>query len=108
MMRPVARGRLSILTYTFMYSRVQRGLAGDSALQTVRLQTLSKAAGVASARSAADVRGLDDRVLRCAAVTPDQNFDVNDAATLLDLVEAGLGVALMPADRRHACGASGV
>src|SRR4051812_22092046 len=42
------------------------------------------------------VRGLADRVLHSAGITPDQKFEVNDTATLLDLVEAGLGVALVP------------
>lgn len=43
------------------------------------------------------VRGLADRVLHAAGISPDTKLEANDTATLLDLVEAGLGVALVPA-----------
>ena len=42
------------------------------------------------------VRTLADSALRAAGVAPQVNLEVNDTNTLLDLVEAGLGVALIP------------
>jgi DNA-binding transcriptional LysR family regulator len=43
------------------------------------------------------VRALADRVLQEAAIATDRRLEVNDTATLLELVHAGLGVALVPA-----------
>jgi DNA-binding transcriptional LysR family regulator len=42
------------------------------------------------------VRSLSDTALRSTGMEPRYAFEVNDTATLLDLVEAGLGVALVP------------
>jgi hypothetical protein len=42
-------------------------------------------------------RGLADRLIRQVGIAPDHRLEVNDTATVLDLVEAGLGVALVPA-----------
>ena len=42
------------------------------------------------------VRSLSDLALRSTGMEPRYAFEVNDTATLLDLVEAGLGVALVP------------
>ena len=42
------------------------------------------------------VRTLADSALRSAGVVSQVNLEVNDTNTLLDLVEAGLGVALIP------------
>jgi len=39
---------------------------------------------------------LVDRVLRSAGMEPRVDLEVNDTSTLLDLVEAGLGVAVIP------------
>jgi DNA-binding transcriptional LysR family regulator len=41
-------------------------------------------------------RTLADRALRSVSVEPQYAFEVNDIATLLSLVEAGLGAALIP------------
>ena len=41
------------------------------------------------------IRSLADRLMRESGVLLDTNLEVNDTATLLDLVEAGLGVALI-------------
>ena len=49
------------------------------------------------------VRTLSDLALRARGVEPHYAFEVNDTQTLLDLVEVGLGVALLPeviADQR--------
>ena len=42
------------------------------------------------------VRELTDQALFAAGVTPNYRFEVNDTATLLDLVQAGLGIAVVP------------
>lgn len=42
------------------------------------------------------IRTLSDLALRSRGVEPHYAFEVNDTSTLLDLVEAGLGVALLP------------
>ena len=42
------------------------------------------------------VRTLTDSALRFAGVVSQVNLEVNDTNTLLDLLEAGLGVALIP------------
>ena len=42
------------------------------------------------------VRSLSDLALRSVGIEPHYAFEVNDTATLLDLVEAGLGVAIVP------------
>jgi DNA-binding transcriptional LysR family regulator len=41
------------------------------------------------------MRNLTERATTAAAVSLDINLEVNDTATLLDLVEAGLGVTLI-------------
>lgn len=51
------------------------------------------------------MRGLADRMMRRSGMNLDVNLEVNDTPTLLDLVEAGLGVALIAeaiATQRHA------
>lgn len=42
------------------------------------------------------VRDLADRAMRAAGVEPRVDLEVNDTTTLLDLVEGGLGVAVIP------------
>ena len=42
------------------------------------------------------VRTLADRALRAAGIEPNVGLEVNDTNTLLDLAEAGLGVAVIP------------
>jgi len=42
------------------------------------------------------VTTLVDRLLRSVGVEPRGDLEVNDTSTLLDLVEAGLGVAIIP------------
>lgn len=42
------------------------------------------------------VRALTDRALRTRGVDPHYAFEVNDTETLLDLLEVGLGAALLP------------
>jgi DNA-binding transcriptional LysR family regulator len=42
------------------------------------------------------VRALADQALLWRRVQPHYAFEVNDTTTLLDLVEAGLGVSLVP------------
>jgi DNA-binding transcriptional LysR family regulator len=42
------------------------------------------------------VRELTDRALHSIGVSPHYDFEVNDTATLLDLVQAGLGIAVVP------------
>jgi DNA-binding transcriptional LysR family regulator len=42
------------------------------------------------------VRTLVDRAMRSAGLEPSTNLEVNDSDTLLDIVEAGLGVAIVP------------
>jgi DNA-binding transcriptional LysR family regulator len=42
------------------------------------------------------VRELTDRALHSIGVAPRYDFEVNDTATLLDLVQAGLGIAVVP------------
>jgi DNA-binding transcriptional LysR family regulator len=42
------------------------------------------------------VRDLADRATRAAGIEPRVDLEVNDTSTLLDLVEAGLGVAVIP------------
>ncbi|HMC40942.1 MAG TPA: LysR substrate-binding domain-containing protein, partial [Acidimicrobiales bacterium] len=43
------------------------------------------------------VRTQADRAMRAAGVEPRIDLEVNDTTTLLDLVEAGLGIAILPA-----------
>jgi DNA-binding transcriptional LysR family regulator len=42
------------------------------------------------------IRGLADRAVRAAGLEPRVDLEVNDTTTLLDLVEAGLGIAVVP------------
>jgi DNA-binding transcriptional LysR family regulator len=42
------------------------------------------------------IRELVDRAMRAAGVEPRVDLEVNDTTTLLDLVEAGLGIAVVP------------
>lgn len=42
------------------------------------------------------VRELTDQALRATGASPAYDFEVNDTATLLDLVQAGLGIAVVP------------
>jgi DNA-binding transcriptional LysR family regulator len=42
------------------------------------------------------VRALVDKAMRSADLEPEVDLEVNDSDTLLDIVEAGLGVALVP------------
>ena len=57
------------------------------------------------------VRSLSDLALRSVGIEPHYAFEVNDTATLLDLVEAGLGVTIVPeaiaAPRRCAAAPAG-
>jgi DNA-binding transcriptional LysR family regulator len=42
------------------------------------------------------VRALADQAIRSRGLEPRYGFEVNDTVTVLDLVEAGLGIALLP------------
>lgn len=42
------------------------------------------------------IRDLADRAMRAAGVEPRVDLEVNDTTTLLDLVEGGLGIAVIP------------
>jgi DNA-binding transcriptional LysR family regulator len=42
------------------------------------------------------IRGLADRAMHAKGLEPNYAFEVNDTSTVLDLVEAGFGVALVP------------
>jgi DNA-binding transcriptional LysR family regulator len=62
--------------------------------RSVRLRDLSDRNIIGFPRGWA-MRNLTDRATTAAAVSLEVNLEVNDTATLLDLVEAGLGVTLI-------------
>ena len=61
----------------------------------VRLRALSDSALVGFPLGWA-VRTISDRAFRTSGIEPHYAFEVNDTETLLDLVEVGLGVAVLP------------
>jgi DNA-binding transcriptional LysR family regulator len=61
---------------------------------TVNVQALSQQNLIGFPRGWAN-RSLADQVLSRAGVSIEPNLEINDTATLLDLIEAGLGVAIL-------------
>ena len=66
----------------------EQGLATKDAVSLVALAEVT----LAGYPPGWGVRSLSDLALRSVGIEPHYAFEVNDTATLLDLVEAGLGV----------------
>jgi len=72
--------------------------ANDSVLADRSAADLSTVAGQPQVGFAVGwgVRALTDRAMQSRGLQPNYVFEVNDTTTVLDLVEAGFGVALVP------------
>ena len=70
----------------------EQGLATKDAVSLVALAEVT----LAGYPPGWGVRSLSDLALRSVGIEPHYAFEVNDTATLLDLVEAGLGVTIVP------------